>query len=63
MFFGCDLANNLYTLLAAAVEFEHGSYTVTEGDDEFVELIVKAENVEIFLALNVSLNQDSAEGS
>ena len=36
---------------------------MTEGDDEFVELIVKAENVEIFLALNVSLNQDSAEGS
>ena len=59
MFFGCDLANNLYS---AAVEFEHSSYTVTEGDDEFVELVVKAENVMIFLALNVSFNQDSAEG-
>jgi hypothetical protein len=43
------------------VEFEHSSYTVTEGEDEFVELIVKAENVKIFLALNVSFIQDSAE--
>ena len=35
---------------------------MTEGVDEFVELIIKAENVKYFVAINVSLTSESAKG-
>ena len=44
------------------VSFEPSTYTVTEGVDEFVELIIKAENVKYFVAINVSLTSESAKG-
>ena len=34
---------------------------MTEGVDEFVELIIKAENVKIFVDINVSLTSESAK--
>ena len=36
---------------------------MTEGVDEFVELIINAESVKTFVAINVSFTPESAEGS
>ena len=35
---------------------------MTEGVDEFVELIMKAENIKRFVAINVSFTPQSAQG-
>ena len=44
------------------VIFHPSTYTVTEGVDEFVELIMKAENIKRFVAINVSFTPQSAQG-
>ena len=36
---------------------------MTEGVDKFVKLIIKADNVKTFVAINVSLTSESAEGT
>ena len=45
-----------------AVTFEPTTYTVTEGVDEFIELIIIAEKVKQIVAINVSFVSDTAEG-
>ena len=45
------------------VSFEPNTYTVTEGVDEFVELIIKAENVKTFVAIHMSFTSESAKGT
>ena len=45
-----------------AVTFEPTTYTVTEGVDEFIELIIIAEKVKQIVAINVSFVPDTAEG-
>ena len=51
------------SFFSIAVTFQPVTYTVTEGENEFVELIIQAENPSSnVLILNVSLVPQSAEG-
>ena len=53
----------VFCLFSIAVTFQPVTYTVTEGENEFVELIIQAENPSSHvLILNVSLVPQSAEG-
>lgn len=52
-----SLCNNYF-----AVTFEPSTYTVTEGVNEFIELIIVAEKVKQIVAINISFVPDTAEG-
>ena len=57
------LVDVFYVFFSIAVTFQPVTYTVTEGENEFVELIIQAENPNSnVLILNVSLVPQSAEG-
>ena len=58
-----DVSRVFFCLFSIAVTFQPVAYTVTEGENEFVELIIQAENPNSnVLILNVSLVPQSAEG-
>ena len=44
------------------VIFEETAYTVTEGVDEFVDIIILTKNIKNIVVVNVSLIPDSAKG-
>ena len=53
----------VFLFFSIAVTFQPVAYTVTEGENEFVELIIQVENPSSnVLILNVSLVPESAEG-
>ena len=57
------VSRSVFGLFSIAVTFQPVAYTVTEGENEFVELIIQAENPNSnVLILNVSLVPQSAEG-
>ena len=46
-----------------SVWFEPTTYSVTEGTDEYVEIVIQSKTVKEVFAVNVSFVADSAEGS
>ena len=58
-----NVVSRRFCLFSIAVTFQPVAYTVTEGENEFVELIIQADNPNSnVLILNVSLVPQSAEG-
>ena len=57
-----DVSRSFFSFFSIAVTFQPVAYTVTEGENEFVELIIQAENPSSHvLIFNVSLVPQSAK--
>ena len=44
------------------VSFGQTTYTVTEGVDEFLEIVIQGKNIKEIFVVNISLISDSAKG-